>query len=375
MLVPSDLSGDSQQQAPTTPVPVTEGLGRFSSRPVYSGNDRLEGSWTPTVAVVIPALNEERHIRTCLASVFGQSYPADRLEVVVADGGSVDRTREIVTDVAVVHPNLRLVGNPRRNQAAGLNQGIAVTRAEVVARLDGHAAWRPDHLRRCVDLLASTGADNVGGRMEAIGDTTVAAAVALATGSRLAVGGARFHYARRQRDTDTVFLGCFRRTALERVGPFNESAPPHEDYEYNYRIRATGGRIVYSPEISTMYWTRSDWPTLAKQYFRYGRSKSRIARHNPGVIRPYHLVPPAFVLSVVPAGVGLAYSRGRVAIGALATLYAAICLGEGARLSRRAPASVRAQVPLVFPVLHVSWGAGFLLGLIQPATASIDPSG
>ena len=318
------------------------------------------------MSVVIPVLNEERHIRDCLDSVFAQDYPADWLEVVVADGGSTDRTRDIVAEYMAAHTSLRLIDNPGKNQAAGLNRAIAATRGEVIARLDGHAAWDPGHLRRCVDLLDRTGADNVGGRMAAVGETVVAAAVALATRSRLGVGGARFHYAASVAETDTVFLGCFRRSALDRVGPFNEAYPPHEDYELNHRIRRTGGRIVYSPEIATKYWARATWRGLVKQYFRYGRAKTRVARHAPGVIRPYHIVPPAMVLSLVPAALSLRSPHGRQVIGAVAGVYTALCLFAGARAGGQARAAVRRRVPFVFPVLHASWGAGFWAGLLFP---------
>ena len=323
--------------------------------------------WTPTVAVVIPVLNEERHIRDCLESVFAQTYPGELVEVVVADGGSTDTTREIVNAFAVDHPSLRLIDNPGRTQAAGLNLAIAASSGEVVARLDGHAAWQRDHLRRCVDVLAGTGADNVGGRMDAVGETPVAAAVALATSSRFGIGGARFHYATEQRETDTVFLGCFRRSALQRVGPFDERFPPHEDYELNHRIRASGGRIVYSPEIATRYWARATWRSLVRQYFRYGRGKMRVARLSPGVVRPYHLVPPAMVVAVVPAGVALATGRGRRAALSAAGLYGAACLAVSRQVGRDAPPEVRRVLPAVFPVLHLSWGAGFLAGVISPA--------
>lgn len=323
--------------------------------------------------MVIPVLNEERHIRACLASVFEQDYPADRVEVVVADGGSTDATRDIVRALAAEHHNLRLIDNPGRTQAAGLNLAIAATSGEVVARLDGHAAWQRDHLRRCVDLLDSTGADNAGGRMDAVGETPVATAVALATSSPLGIGGARFHYATEQRETDTVFLGCFRRSALERVGPFDERFPPHEDYELNHRIRASGGRIVYSPQISTRYWARADWRSLTRQYYRYGRGKMRVARISPGVVRPYHLVPPVMVLAALPAAAAVVTGRRRRTVLGLAGLYAAACLVEGRRLGRDASPTVRRILPAVFPVLHLSWGTGFLAGLASPARQPSPP--
>jgi succinoglycan biosynthesis protein ExoA len=363
VVVPADSASSPRRRPSTRSI-----AGPVVAPPLPAAATPSSGaSWTPTIAVVIPVLNEESHIRACLESVFAQSYPLDRVEVVVADGGSSDNTREIVVELAARHPHLRLIANPRRNQAAGLNGGISVTSSEVVARLDGHAAWKTDHLRRCVDLMASTGADNVGGRMEAIGDTSVASAVALATGSLFGVGGARFHYATRQIETDTVFLGCFRRSALERVGPFNESFPPHEDYELNHRIRSTGGRIVFSPDIATIYWARTGWRQLGRQYFRYGRAKSRVARLSPGVIRPHHLAPPALVASAVPAAMACRTARGRRVAAGLSALYLATCIAAGARAGRGAPAAVRLRVPLVFPVLHLTWGTGFLVGLASPS--------
>jgi succinoglycan biosynthesis protein ExoA len=323
----------------------------------------------PLVSVVIPVLNEEAHIEACLDSVFAQTYPPERIEVVVADGGSDDRTREIVGAIAAAHANVRLIDNPGRNQAAGLNLAIAQARGDVIARLDGHAAWRPWHIERCVALLDSTGADNVGGSMEAIGETPVAAAVALATSSPFGVGGARFHYATTQQDVDTVFLGCFRREALERVGRFNESYPPHEDYELNHRIRSSGGRILFSPEIPTTYWARATWRSVARQYFRYGRAKMRVARAHPGVLRPHHAAAPAFVAVLALAAVGLASRRGRpIAAGGLG-VYAASCVIAALATRRDVSVGVRVRVPFVFPVLHVSWGAGFWSGL-RPRTPS-----
>jgi glycosyltransferase involved in cell wall biosynthesis len=312
-------------------------------------------------------LDEERHIEECLSSVFDQTYPSDRIEIIVADGRSSDGTRDIVRRLADTHPNLHLVDNPNRNQAAGLNAAIAISRGEVIARLDGHAAWRRWHVQRCVELLESTGADNIGGRMEAVGETLVASAVAYATGSPFGVGGARFHYADRMLDTDTVFLGCFRRSALDRVGEFNESYPPHEDYELNYRIRTTGGRVVFSPDVPTTYWARATWCSLARQYFRYGRAKMRVARHHPGVLRPHHLAAPALV-AAVPLGLSVfVLGRGRGAVTLAGAMYAAACALMGWRASAGAPAAVRARVPVVFPVLHLCWGAGFWAGLMSPA--------
>ena len=319
------------------------------------------GRWRPFVSVVVPTYNEAKHIDECLDSVVGQTYPADLMEVIVADGGSTDATREIVDAVAARDPRVRLIHNPRRTQSAGLNVAITSSRGDVVARLDGHAAWPPLHLERSVDLLDSTGADNVGGSMDARGDTPFGEAVARATRSPFGIGGARFHYATRLTETDTVFLGCFRRSALDRAGLFDEQASPHEDYELNHRIRRTGGRIIFSPDLPVTYWTRATPAALLRQYFRYGRSKFRVARRAPGVVRPYHVVPPMFVLASAAAAVAVvAGHRAMPLTGAL--LYSTAAGIESLRVGRGAPAAALVLLPAVFPMLHLAWGAGFLAG-------------
>ena len=318
--------------------------------------------WRPRVSVVVPVLNEERHIAEALQSVVDQDYPAELIEILVADGGSTDRTRALVSEVARADSRVRLLDNPGRNQAAGLNVAIDAGRGEVVARLDGHAVWRPWHLSRCIAILAETGADNVGGTMEATGENATGEAIARASSSPFGVGGARYRYAKEQTTTDTVWLGCFRREALERVGRFDEAYPAHEDYELNHRIVASGGRIVFSPDVPTLYWARSSWPGLLRQYFRYGRAKARVARHSPGVVRPYHVVPVAFVGATV---LGMLTRRTRHAVGAAAVAYGTACAVAAIPAGKGAPREVKLRVPVAFAGMHLAWGTGFWLGLLE----------
>jgi succinoglycan biosynthesis protein ExoA len=319
----------------------------------------------PFVSVVIPVYNEEAHIERCLDSVFDQDYPADRYEVIVADGGSTDRTREVVERIAGHHPNLRLIDNPGRLQAAGLNRAIRASTGEIIARQDGHAEWGPNHLRRSVDVLETTGADNVGGLQEAVGDGASGTAIACAMSSPFGVGGARFRYSDREEEMPTVFLGTFRRSALERVGLFDEAYPPHEDYDLNERIRETGGRIVFSPDIRTRYHVRDGLSALARQYYRYGRGKVRVARARPAVIRPYHLAAPALAAGVPVMVAMVATGRGRRLALAGAATYAAACVVAGIQASTGQPAEVRRLVPPTFVVMHLAWGAGFWTGVVE----------
>jgi succinoglycan biosynthesis protein ExoA len=226
---------------------------------------------SPFVSVVIPALDEARHIADSLASVVAQTYPHDRMEVIVADGGSTDATRDIVADWGTRHPFIRLIDNPAPIQAAGLNRAIEASKGDVIARLDAHAAWAPNHLALCVELLEETGADNVGGTMQVVSESALGGAIGCATSSPFGIGGARYRYAQRQQEVDTVWLGCMRRSALDRVGLYDESLAVHEDYELNHGIRSSGGSVVFSPALPTRYWPRDSWQALGRQYFRYGR--------------------------------------------------------------------------------------------------------
>jgi succinoglycan biosynthesis protein ExoA len=319
----------------------------------------------PFVSVVLPVLNEERHIQACLDSVLGQDYPADRYEVIVADGGSTDRTRAIVESVSALHPSVRLIDNPGRTQAHGLNLGILASRGEYIARQDGHAEWSPHHLRRSIALLVKTGADNVGGRADGEGSSPTGHAIARAMRSPFGVGGARHRYSNRVEDVPTVFPGTFRRSALERVGLYDEAYPPHEDYELNHRIRVTGGRILFSPDIPTRYFVRESIPALARQYFCYGRAKVRVARAEPGVIRPYHLAAPGLV-SLIPVTGVLATSRcGRRIAAVGGVVYATACVAAGLQAGAGEGSAVRARIPAIFVVLHVAWGAGFWAGVAE----------
>jgi succinoglycan biosynthesis protein ExoA len=316
--------------------------------------------------VVIPVLNEQQHISECLRSVQAQDYPEDRIEIIVADGGSDDRTRSIVAAMATGDPRITLIDNPGRKQATGLNRAIAASRGEVIARLDGHAAWPPSHISQCVELLHMTGAANVGGTMDAIGETSVGAAIALATASPLGAGGARYRYADRVMETDTVFLGCFNRRALEKVGGYDEGLSIHEDYELNQRLRASGEKIVFSPEIPTKYWTRTSWKSLATQYFKYGSGKAQVAMSTPAVLRPYHLASPLLAASVPFVCAGMVSKRRRLTLLAI-TPYLGACIAAGWKAGRGAPPKVHTRVPFVFPVVHLAWGLGFWVGLLKGA--------
>src|SRR3954470_1696408 len=284
----------------------------------------------PPVSVVMPVLNEERHLRTAVRHVLEQGYPGE-LELVLALGPSRDRTDAIAASLVLADPRVRTVPNPSGKTPAGLNAAIAAARHDIVVRVDGHGMLGPDYVKTAVELLESTGADNVGGVMAAEGETAFEQAVARAMTSWLGVGGARFHTGGEAGPADTVYLGVFRREVLERLGGYDESFLRAQDWELNHRIRSAGGLVWFSPELSVTYRPRSTLLALGRQYFHYGRWRRVVMRQHPGTANPRYLAPPAMVIVCVaglaaapltpwalllPAGYGAGIMAASVLIGA-----------------------------------------------------------
>src|SRR5689334_19534065 len=227
------------------------------------------------VTIAMPSFNEEHYIEACIASVKAQDYPAELIEILVADGRSTDRTREILARLSAADPRIRMIDNPARLQAAGLGLLVKEATGDIIVRMDVHAEYAPDYVRRCVEVLERTGADNVGGAQRAKAKTPFQHALCAALTSPLGVGGARYRSSEAEGFVDTVFLGAFRRRVFETVGLWDPGAITNEDAELNQRILDSGGQIYLSKDIVVHYFPRDSLRTLAKQYFRYGRGRAR----------------------------------------------------------------------------------------------------
>ena len=323
------------------------------------------GSAAPRVTVVMPIRNEGAFLARSLGSVLAQDYSPDRLEVIVADGMSDDGTREAIDELRGRHPNLVRIDNPQRIVATGLNAAIRRARGEYVVRVDGHTEIAPDYVRRCVEALERTGADNAGGRMTAAGTGPFGEAVALATSSPFGVGGARFHYSEREEWVDTVYLGAWRREVFDRIGVFDEELVRDQDDEFNYRLRASGGRILLTPAVKSLYTVRARPARLWRQYFEYGLWKVRVLQKHPRQMQPRQFVPPAFAATLAALGVASPFSAAaRWGLAGVAGAYAAANVAAAASVSRRRPARLP-LVSLAFAILHLSYGFGFLTGLVR----------
>src|SRR4051812_42320871 len=297
----------------------------------------------PAVSVIMPVLNEERHLREAVEAILAQEYDGE-MEVVVALGPSTDRTDAIAAELVAEDPRVHTVPNPTGRTPAALNAAIKASRHPVVVRVDGHGMLSPDYIATAVRLLAETGAANVGGVMHAEGENAWEDAVAAAMTSKVGVGNAAFHTGGVAAPADTVYLGVFRREVLEQQGGYNEEFIRAQDWELNYRIREAGHLIWFSPELRVSYRPRPSVRALAKQYKDYGRWRRVVTRYHQGSVNLRYLAAPGAVLAIA-AGVVVGAVVSPLGFVVPGGYLAAIALGSvpaGKGLSVKA----RAQVPV-----------------------------
>ncbi|UED85999.1 glycosyltransferase family 2 protein [Streptomyces profundus] len=312
---------------------------------------------TPAVSVIMPVLNEERHLRNSVRHILEQDYPG-QLEVVIALGPSTDRTDAIAAELVAEDARVRTVPNPTGRTPAGLNAAIGASRHPVVVRVDGHGMLSPDYIATAVRLLDETGAANVGGIMHAEGENDWERAVAAAMTARIGVGNAAFHTGGQAGEAETVYLGVFRREVLERLGGYNEEFIRAQDWELNYRIRQDGGLIWFSPELLVSYRPRPSVRALAKQYRNYGRWRHVVARYHAGSINPRYLAPPTAVVAII-LGLLAGATITPWALLVPGGYLAAIAVGS-VPAGRGLSPGARARIPLALATMHMSWGWGFL---------------
>lgn len=321
----------------------------------------------PAVSVVVPVLNEERHLAAAVTNVLEQDYPGP-MEVVLAVGPSRDRTAEVAAALAGRDPRVHLVDNPTGRTPAGLNAAIKVSTGDVVVRVDAHSELSPGYVRRAVEVLTRTGADNVGGLMRAEGRTPFEKAVARSMSSRLGIGGARFHVGGVEGESETVYLGVFRRATLDRLGGFDEHFHRAQDWELNHRIRLSGGRVWFSPDLWVTYRPRSSYRALALQFFRTGRWRRQVTRQYPETASVRYLAPPVAVVAIATgtaaAVVGSVTGPSWLRLGAVAPGAYVVAVAAGSQLiAAGADRRERAWLPVVVATMHMTWGAGFLIPL------------
>ncbi|NDL57438.1 glycosyltransferase family 2 protein [Phytoactinopolyspora mesophila] len=343
-----------------------------SETPAHGGQPDEAAGW-PAVSVIMPVRDEERHLADAVARVLSQDYPGE-MEVVLAIAPSRDRTAQIAADLAAGDTRIRLVDNPAGKTPAGLNAAIGEARHGIVVRVDGHGLLSEGYIRSAVEVLEKTGAANVGGIMHAEGTTDFERAVACAYGSTLGLGGGRFHVGGPEGPADTVYLGVFRRDVLERLGGYDEHFVRAQDWELNYRIRADGESVWFTPHLTVTYRPRPTLRALAKQFLRTGQWRREVVRKYPDTASVRYLAPPVVLIaSAVGTLAGLAAmfgAPGWLSLGWLAPGgYAAGALAASVAIGRGLPVRARCWLPAVLMTVHLSWGAGFLTGPARSRSA------
>lgn len=321
----------------------------------------------PYVSVIMPVRNEEAYINKSLGSVLAQDYPSDRMEVIVVDGMSTDSTRDIVRSYQQTHPYLHLLDNPEGIAPTAMNRGMHIASGEIILRVDGHCEISTDHLTRCVTHILIQGVDGVGGSVETIGETAVAQIIALGMSSTFGVGGASFRTVQGcSLFADTVPFPAYTRAAIQDAGPYDEELVRNQDDEYNYRLRKLGKRILLAGDVRSRYYSRSSLWRLCRQYFQYGYWKVRVMQKHPRQMRARQFIPALLVATLVLSVLASPFSSVLQWCGiVLAATYVAANILASVWTSRRVATPYAVLLPLVYAILHFSYGAGFLVGLVR----------
>ena len=325
----------------------------------------------PRVSVIVPVRNEERYVAGCLSRLLGQDYPGQLLEVLVVDCLSEDRTRAIVEELlrgrAPMPPVLRLLDDPGRERTTALNAGIRAAAGEIIMRVDARSMVPLDYVRKCVETLAATGADNVGGIQQPVADSPMQEAIGLAMSHPFGVGNAQFRVGKKSGFVDTVYLGTFRREVFSRVGLFDDVVPVlAEDSDINQRIRDHGGTVYLNAEIRASYYPRDTLRDLIALYFRYGVARAGNVLKHRKLSAWRQAVPPLFVLSLAALGfLALRHEAFGVGFAIVLGAYVLSDLGVSASLcARRGRWHLWPRLLAVFPCMHFAWAFGLFNGLL-----------
>jgi len=320
--------------------------------PANSPSESAHG-W-PGVSVILTVINEAAHLKSAISAILDSGYPG-AIEIAIAVGPSKDGTVEIAKSLTQ-DSRILVIDNPSGRTPDGLNSAIAATKNEIIVRVDGHSEISPGYIRRAVEILNETGAVNVGGVMAAEGISPFQRAVAIAMRSKIGVGPARFHTGGKSGSADTVYLGVFKRSAIEAIGGYDPRFTRAQDWEMNYRLRRAGGVIWFDPSLKVTYRPRKSAKELASQYFQYGRWRHAVFRHHKGSTNARYLTPPinlAIHAIAIPLAIFLNPLFWIAPLGYLVVItLAAINLGR--------TWSERVRLPFVLIIMHFSWGFGFI---------------
>ena len=307
------------------------------------------------VSIILPILNEERDLNQCITAILQQDYPAD-IEIILALGPSIDKTTIIAEKLSAADKRIKLVNNPSGQTATGLNLAIKMSSYEILCRIDGHSEISSTYIKTAVEIMNNQGAVNVGGLMFADGNKGLQRTIAQAMRSKLGVGSSKFHTGGSAGESETVYLGTFKKSAVIAAGGFDERYIRAQDWELNHRLRKNGGLIWFDPRLVVTYRPRNTFRKLAKQYFQYGRWRRVITRQHQNTVNFRYLAPPIAVL-VILLSIFFAVLIDPVFITPIFIYFASLVVG-GIFIGQKI--TDKLLMPLVLATMHISWGIGFI---------------
>ena len=315
----------------------------------------MNNSTFPPVSVILPILNEERDLSNCISAILQQDYPSE-IEVILALGPSEDKTTQIAEKLSASDSRIKLVSNPTGQTAVGLNLAIKVSSNEIICRIDGHSEISNHYVKTAVEILQQKNAVNVGGLMYADGNSGLQRVVAQAMRSKLGVGPSKFHTGGSAGESDTVYLGTYKKAAVLAAGGFDERYIRAQDWELNYRLRKNSGLIWFDPRLQVTYRPRSTFKKLAKQYFQYGRWRRVISRQHINTVNFRYLAPP-FAVVTNTLSLFLSFVVNPLFISPLLIYFCSLIIGS-LFIGRKVVDKL--IMPFVLATMHFSWGIGFI---------------
>lgn len=328
----------------------------------------LHSTQLPLLSIIVPTYNEERHIERCLCSILKQDYQGV-WEIIVVDGGSADRTPQIVDRLREQHSGvMRVLDNPQRSTSAALNRGIQAARGSVIVRLDSRTYVEPNYLSSAVAKLQNSKAGCVGPRMVMQpAQTWASQAIAQALSTPFGPGTSSFRYSDKEQLVDTANYAIYHRWLFDQVGYFDTNLLTNEDYDLNHRVRAAGHTILYVPSLRAYYCPRETFAALWRQYWRYGYWKTAMLKKSPQALRPRQVISPMFVLALLLGCLGALASHAiALLLAAMVLLYllAGFLFAARQALPERRWPLIPGIMSACF-IMHVAWGSAFWVGLLQ----------